>query len=151
VQVDNKTDRLVCLFTSRTDDNVVWILELVFADENVASVTTICDLHNMVGISFVLWHRIWRNLNMHCIYAKFMLRLLTDKQMKNPVIVSSDLQETLCKPCCSFGGHHKCWNMGLCVWLWNRGTYHLCAWRASGTFILVWRHTDFFFNIYGIM
>jgi len=34
-------------------------------------------------------------------YAKFMLHLPTDKQRKNPVIVSSDLQETLCKPCCS--------------------------------------------------
>jgi len=49
------------------------------------------------------------------------------------------------------GGHHKLWNMGLCVWPWNRGAcYYFCAWRASGKFVLVWRHTDLFFNIYGI-
>jgi hypothetical protein len=41
--------------------------------------------------------------------------------------------------------------MGLCVWPWNRGACNLCAWRASSKFILVWRHTDLFFNIFGIM
>lgn len=46
------------------------------------------------------------------------------------------------------GGHHKWWNMGLCVWPWNRGACRLYAWRASGKFILVWRHTDLFLNIY---
>lgn len=61
------------------------------------------------------------------------------------------LRKLFASPAVPVGDHHKWWNMGLCVWPWNRGAYHLCAWRASDKFILVWRHTDFFFNIYEIM
>jgi len=56
-----------------------------------------------------------------------MLHLLTDKQRKNPVIVFSDIQETLCKPCCSSWRSSQVVKHGfMCMTLKQRSLSSLC-------------------------
>ena len=56
-----------------------------------------------------------------------MLHLLTDKQRKNLVIVSSDLQGSLCKPCCSCWRPPQVMKHGfMCMILKQRSLSSLC-------------------------
>jgi hypothetical protein len=103
------------------------------------------ECHLGHGIAF------WQHLSIHWIYAKFILHLLTDQA-----------KEESCH--CFFRPSGKSLpallflldvitgdETGLCIWPWNGGEYHLCTWRALGKFIQVWKHTDLFFNILGIV
>lgn len=100
----------------------------------------------------VLWHRIWRYLNVHCIYAKFMLHLLTGKQRKNPVIVSSDLQETLCKPCCFCWRSSQVMKHGfMCITLKQRSLSSLCLKSIRQIYSSVKAYWFIFQHLYGIM